>query len=498
MNRCSSPTRSSPSSGSSPTTSRVTRKKPRPGGRNEISRWSHIGPRGYFAPSSSGSALESADCAASTAVSSRRSSALADPSSPDSADRLQLGRDRLGARRAELRARPLQRVRRPRHRLRVAVAQRVGDLLEPAARVLAEQPGERLHELRVAPARRLRLQRVEHAQVDVRLILRRPPALDRVAQRLAGHRLGQVVVHAGVEARLAHGVHGVRGHRQDRHAPAVLARADRTGRLVAVHDRHVAVHEDDREGLGGRGRDGLLAVLGDLDAVAALAQHLGGHHAVDGVVVDDQHRDLGRRRRGLRLGLGRLGHHLEVDGEPERAAAPRLAGRADRAAHQLDQLAADAQPEPGAAVLARGRGVGLGERLEQPLGLLGVDADPGVGDLEAHAAPARARLALGDAHGDLALRGELDRVADQVGEHLLEAEAVAHHVQPRLALDERAQVEALPARGLGEQLDRVVDRVGEAELGVLELEPPASILDRSRMSLMIVSSCSPEVWTIVM
>ena len=37
-----------------------------------------------------------------------------------------------------------------------------------------------------------------------------------------------------------------------------------------------------------RGRDRLGAVLGHLDAVAALAQHLGRDHAVDGVVVDDQ------------------------------------------------------------------------------------------------------------------------------------------------------------------------------------------------------------------
>src|SRR3954451_18841745 len=43
--RCSSPTRSRPSSGSSPVTSRVTRWKPRPGGRSSIWRWSHTAPR---------------------------------------------------------------------------------------------------------------------------------------------------------------------------------------------------------------------------------------------------------------------------------------------------------------------------------------------------------------------------------------------------------------------------------------------------------------------
>ena len=42
-----------------------------------------------------------------------------------------------------------------------------------------------------------------------------------------------------------------------------------------------------------------------------------------------------------------------------------------------------AKPEARAAVLPRGRGVGLGERLEQPRLRLGRDADAGVGDLEA-------------------------------------------------------------------------------------------------------------------
>ena len=43
MSRCSSPTRSSPISGSAPSTSRVTRWKPRGARPSAISRWSHIG-----------------------------------------------------------------------------------------------------------------------------------------------------------------------------------------------------------------------------------------------------------------------------------------------------------------------------------------------------------------------------------------------------------------------------------------------------------------------
>ena len=54
----------------------------------------------------------------------------------------------------------------------------------------------------------------------------------------------------------------------------------------------------------------------------------------------------------------------------------------DLAAEQADQLAADREPETGAAVEARRGAVALRERLEDPLLLLVVDADPGVGDRE--------------------------------------------------------------------------------------------------------------------
>ena len=82
--------------------------------------------------------------------------------------------------------------------------------------------------------------------------------------------------------------------------------------------------------------------------------------------------------------------------EPERAAAPGCALGADRAAHQLDELARDREAEAGAAVSARRRDVGLRERLEHPLERLGLDADAGVGDLDAQYGLSRsvARVAL--------------------------------------------------------------------------------------------------------
>ena len=122
--------------------------------------------------------------------------------------------------------------------------------------------------------------------------------------------------------------------------------------------------------------------------------------------------------------------------ERERAALAVDAGELDLAAEQHGQLAADGEAQAGAAVLARGARVGLLERLEdQPL-LLRRDADAGVLDGEGDdlrclaehrviGAPALRRES--DAHVDVAVRGELDGVGEQVLEDLLEALRIAVH-----------------------------------------------------------------------
>src|SRR3546814_11472598 len=62
-----------------------------------------------------------------------------------------------------------------------------------------------------------------------------------------------------------------------------------------------------------------------------------------------------------------------------------FAFEADFATHQLGELARDRQTEAAAADLAAAN---LPERLEQPLALLGGDADPGIGNRETQPVPA--------------------------------------------------------------------------------------------------------------
>jgi hypothetical protein len=93
----------------------------------------------------------------------------------------------------------------------------------------------------------------------------------------------------------------VRRHRQDREAGSgrLLPRADRGGRLEAVHLRHLDIHQDDIEALPLQGGQRLTAVGGEEGRVPRLLEE--GHHQalVDGIVLDDEDpqraRELGRR-----------------------------------------------------------------------------------------------------------------------------------------------------------------------------------------------------------
>ncbi len=156
------------------------------------------------------------------------------------------------------------------------------------------------------------------------------------------------------------------------------APADLGGRLVAVELRHLAVHQH-RRVVGARSRGNRLAsVADDVGAEAQLVEQAHSEQLVDRAVLGHEHDrrlrgqiaervalaagDAPRRRfAGLLAGLA----GQQRDLEEELAALADGAGGADRAAHQIDEPSGDRQPQPGAAILARGRGVGLVERLKE-------------------------------------------------------------------------------------------------------------------------------------
>ena len=129
---------------------------------------------------------------------------------------------------------------------------------------------------------------------------------------------------------------------------------------------------------------------------------------------------VGGHRHDRRLGLDE--RQLEVE-------ATALAGRAldlQLAAHAADEPVADRQAEARAAELgARSR---LTKRLKDRAQVLGFDPDAGVDHVEAQPPRARPRPNL---QLDLALRRELDGVAEQVEEDLAHVPAVEDDARRR-------------------------------------------------------------------
>ena len=79
--------------------------------------------------------------------------------------------------------------------------------------------------------------------------LARRPAGEHGRQLGDTHRLGEVIVHATLEAALSIGRHGAGGQSNDRHRLSAVERLtppERFGHLVAVHLWHLAVQQDRR------------------------------------------------------------------------------------------------------------------------------------------------------------------------------------------------------------------------------------------------------------
>ena len=77
-------------------------------------------------------------------------------------------------------------------------------------------------------------------------------AADGLEQRRRIDRLGDVIVHARGETALALLHRGVRRHRDDRQRRKARIGAQLRRRLIAVHLRHLEVHQHDVERCGAR------------------------------------------------------------------------------------------------------------------------------------------------------------------------------------------------------------------------------------------------------
>ncbi len=166
------------------------------------------------------------------------------------------------------------------------------------------------------------------------------------------------------------------------------------------------------------------------------------------------------------------GLDFDGDGEPERRPLFPHAVGADVAAHQLDQLARDGQPEPGAAVFARHGAVGLLEGFEDARQRGGGNADAAVDHGEAQQHPAAAVAGAADRQVDHAVIGELDGVADQIDEHLPQPPRIAAQQHRHVRIELPGQFEPLFRGAHGVEVGEVLKQRQEVEIDHLDGQLP--------------------------
>ena len=222
-----------------------------------------------------------------------------------------------------------------------------------------------------------------------------------------------MVAHPGLQGLLTLLLQRVRGqtdHRQSRCQAQNLP-----GRLVAVDDRHLNIHQHHIEGLGAslaHQADHLAAVFGKGHLGALFAQQLFDDHAVDVHILGHQQahplqtrRAVGRLRRRCRFALRRRLSGLQRQDQGKGAALARLTLQLDPAGHLLGKTQADRQAQTGAAEMPRGADIGLMKRLEQRLLLRLADPDPGIANLRVQFA-----VAVNKVQRDRTLRREFHSV----------------------------------------------------------------------------------------
>ena len=182
--------------------------------------------------------------------------------------------------------------------------------------------------------------------------------------------------------------------------------------------------------------------------------------------------------------------------EVKRAAVAFFALHPNAPVHHMDQAAGDGQAQAGAAESPGERPVHLSERLENHGLLFGGDADAGVAHREVQTASALPTQRSTETETS-ALVGELDRISDQIDEDLPEPPRIAAH-EPR-ALRNRRRHTRLECPWHRPRLCRPLSDIEDhtrANRGpvISRLSLPASIFEKSRMSLMMVSSDSARAW----
>src|SRR5208283_1545081 len=156
--------------------------------------------------------------------------------------------------------------------------------------------------------------------------------------------------------------------------------------------------------------------------------------------------------------------------EMKRAALAHFAFHPNLAAHHLDQLRGDGQAQTGSAVLARGRTVGLRERLKNHTLLVLGNTDARVADGKVQAELVPFLSIQCDLDNHLTPFGKFDRVADEIDNDLTQADRVADQFVGYVRDDVRGQLEALLVGANRQGLERVPQVVAQVEVNRIQFE----------------------------
>ena len=293
-----------------------------------------------------------------------------------------------------------------------------------------------------------------------------------VEQQRRAHRLGQHLRDPDRSGGIHHLVPVIGGDHQHQRRPRQRQFANGPGRGHAIHARHSPVEEDDvirLSGLdgppdfrqtrrtGGRRRDDKTHT----------AQHFADHFAGVFVVVHQQYATRPQVGPGHEVQRRPL-TDAQTGRKPEGGPRPQLAVDPDLATHQFGQTFRNDQTEPGPAILAGGRAVGLLETMEQGQLLFLGETDTGVTYVEPQQHLLIARLHHRNADRNLSLVGELDRVVGIIHQHLPQAERVAHEKDRDLLGDGDDELEVFGRALLGDQQRDIVEDVIQVEVDPLD------------------------------
>jgi hypothetical protein len=251
---------------------------------------------------------------------------------------------------------------------------------------------------------------------------------------------------------------------------------DLAGQGDAVHIIHLHIENGEGKGLAGLGglaqAEERVSGCGDRGGFHAQERDLLGEQGAVGLVmISDEDGGAGELGAdGGRGGVGMWGEFFETGGEPERGSLADGAFDADLAAHHFDDLFGDGEAESGAAVLAGGGSIGLGECVEEVGERGGWDAHAGIFDGEEEG---DIGIVLGfdaDADDDFAVVGEFDGIDDEVGDDLAEPAGVTLEHGGEVRIGKEDQFDMLFFCAVSEEFDGAFGGGEEVELERFEME----------------------------